>query len=207
MKCPECGSVELVWDYKGGCVVCSACGLVIDSIYVNQVNGFRDEGLENARMKAKEKVKTHKKLKVLGDQEMAKRFKLYMDLLNNKRVKLAFETKALTEFIYGKRAPVKILVKRGTKIDESLKTRLSAIINIINKYPRLASRTDRAKYALAYMIYSLINTGRIDFKEVTRKFNLSFAHARRLYSQLSSEVINEAKYVMKELIEPTPVIT
>ncbi len=188
-------------------MVCSACGLVIDSIYVNQVNGFRDEGLENARMKAKEKVKTHKKLKVLGDQEMAKRFKLYMDLLNNKRVKLAFETKALTEFIYGKRAPVKILVKRGTKIDESLKTRLSAIINIINKYPRLASRTDRAKYALAYMIYSLINTGRIDFKEVTRKFNLSFAHARRLYSQLSSEVINEAKYVMKELIEPTPVIT
>jgi transcription initiation factor TFIIIB Brf1 subunit/transcription initiation factor TFIIB len=36
MRCPCCGSEELVWDYKNGAVVCSSCGCIVDIIYVSQ---------------------------------------------------------------------------------------------------------------------------------------------------------------------------
>jgi len=193
MECPECKSQKLVWDYKRGDVICSSCGLIVDTIYVNHNHLSKDNELT---FKEKKYNGERKVLKMLAHDDIAKKFNLYMNFLNNKRVKLMFETKALTEYIYGKRAPVKILVKKGTNIDEEIKCKLKTIIDIINKYPRLASRTDRAKYALAYMVYSLINTGKVDIYEISKKFNLSVTHAKRLYNQLDFNIVNEVKYLM-----------
>lgn len=33
MKCPYCGSINLIWDIKNGTVVCMDCATVIDKIY------------------------------------------------------------------------------------------------------------------------------------------------------------------------------
>jgi len=34
MKCPYCGSTEIIWDSKGGNVVCANCGSVLDRVYI-----------------------------------------------------------------------------------------------------------------------------------------------------------------------------
>ncbi|MEM1656708.1 MAG: TFIIB-type zinc ribbon-containing protein, partial [Sulfolobaceae archaeon] len=43
MKCENCGSSDLVWDRKNGNIVCSNCGLVIETIYDNTLINTEDE--------------------------------------------------------------------------------------------------------------------------------------------------------------------
>ncbi|AWR97242.1 hypothetical protein DFR86_06505 [Acidianus sulfidivorans JP7] len=33
MQCPYCGSTNLIWDEKNGCIVCRDCATIIDSLY------------------------------------------------------------------------------------------------------------------------------------------------------------------------------
>ncbi|MEM0187805.1 MAG: TFIIB-type zinc ribbon-containing protein [Saccharolobus sp.] len=40
MKCQVCGSTEIVWNEEKGEIVCSNCGVVIDSIYYDSVDRF-----------------------------------------------------------------------------------------------------------------------------------------------------------------------
>ena len=43
MKCPYCGSSEIIWDYKTGDLICSKCASVIDRIYYADLSETSDD--------------------------------------------------------------------------------------------------------------------------------------------------------------------
>lgn len=45
MRCPYCGSRNVVWDYSTGSIVCAECGSVLDSIYEYDAANFTHSGL------------------------------------------------------------------------------------------------------------------------------------------------------------------
>ena len=54
------------------------------------------------------------------------------------------------------------------------------IDKIINNDPILASRTERAKWAIAKILYQLSVKGKVDIKSIANDTRLSTTHIRRL---------------------------
>jgi transcription initiation factor TFIIIB Brf1 subunit/transcription initiation factor TFIIB len=84
MKCPSCGSANIVWKSKEGMIVCSDCGLVIDDkvydyrpTYLNEVKSttsslqYNNEKIDNCKIIAK-KVRILNNYKPNGSQSIAK---------------------------------------------------------------------------------------------------------------------------------------
>ena len=59
--CPECLSKDsIIWDYKNGVIVCSACGVVIDRLYdyeTNRLDMITRDQKEKTSLDYKEKVR------------------------------------------------------------------------------------------------------------------------------------------------------
>ncbi len=66
MKCPYCGSLEIVWDNRTGAVVCTRCGSVLDNIYDYDASNFMHSDLSelmpsySAAIARRRKDKLHK---------------------------------------------------------------------------------------------------------------------------------------------------
>lgn len=180
--CPECHSTNTIWDYKNGYIVCANCGLVLDRIYIEHIdkNIINDNKLSNRVLisnmfdERKKRHEYHKK---------SSRLKKIMKLLNEVKLRpyLTLDTEAVNEYLLGKRSHVKLFrYKTWTpKSDLVLK---QIIEKVINKDPILASRTDRAKWAIARILVQLSIDKKIDMKRIANETKLSITHVRRLVS-------------------------
>jgi AraC-like DNA-binding protein len=76
---------------------------------------------------------------------------------------------------------------------------------VMSKYPRLCSRTDRAKYALAKVAYALATGGSIDIPKLSEELGLSKTHVKRLIKVVysSGRFIDEVRRLVGGQVVPT----
>lgn len=169
MGCPYCGAENsLVWDESRGTVVCSGCGTVVDLIYVSVGGLGYEPGLSNGRTSA-----ITRKFGKLTDASIK-----YLMILEEIKCspQLYVDSDSFDRYlILGKRVKV---IKRKVAMPKD-KT-LDDIVTIMTKYPKLCSRTDRAKYAIAAIAYTLVVEGYVDPSKLSKQLGLSKTHIRRL---------------------------
>ncbi len=137
---------------------------------------------------------------------MSKATKEYLRLL--KRIKSSrrlskravIDTKNFMEYVDGKRGRVKTVKVGITDVRLLTDTHVSEVLKIINKYPRLNSRTDRAKVALALIAIGIATKSRLEIRSLSRATSLSEMHIRRLRKTLSMQkaFINEVRRALEE---------
>ena len=193
MICPYCGSKELIWDYSSGYIICSDCGSVLDRIYEQTLLRL-NEGLEDSVVSSS--IKGNVKLKPITIR--------YLELLEkvkNKKRRLSIDSKAFLEYAEGKRPLVKVLTRNYNR-EVLLREDVRKVINLMKKYPRLNSRTDRAKIAIALIAIRMANKEAINsaiLKGIIHDTSLSKAHIRRLIKLVRQEreFLKEVKNVIK----------
>ncbi|HDN75534.1 MAG TPA: TFIIB-type zinc ribbon-containing protein [Acidilobales archaeon] len=180
MKCPNCGSRALIWDYSRGDVVCTSCGYVVERIYVTSYNSLTNE--------CQEELRHSRYLKPLIKPITVKYLKFMKSLSKLNGVKL--DTDAVLRYLKGEAPRVKI-IKR--ELNEGLlrDSLIKKVFNVMRKYPRLNSRTDRAKLAIALIALNIVkesNRRLNDVMEVLqRDTKLSRVHIKRLISLILKE--------------------
>ena len=61
------------------------------------------------------------------------------------------------------------------------------VLDITRKYPRLSSRTERAKKALALITLNMLHTTNVSERELIKFVGLSYVHIKRLTLTLAKE--------------------
>ena len=154
------------------------CGSVIDRIYVLGED-FRIDESKPLLFKGSVKISrtTKEFLKLLDSVKQSKRLK----------GRAVIDSSNFFDYINGRRGRVKIIELRTPYLSSLRKDKeVSAILKLISKYPRLNSRTERAKIALAMLAISLVKGVGINFSEISRATGLSRIHVRRLVKELIS---------------------
>ena len=186
MKCVECGSKSLVWDYKSGFIVCSSCGIVNDRIVTGDLPRDRENGVPTTKFR---KSAYHKWIRQKEQSYME--FKRVSRKRGIGSKELIVDSSTFEEYVSGKRKPVKLLLTEGSLRARRLLTENGEIRfiveNIIRKHPTLNSRTERAKVALALIMLYMRESKSLDskvVKEISEKTGASCSHIRRLHSLL-----------------------
>ncbi len=174
----------MVWDVGRGIVVCSECGTVLDSIYVSYSTSEYEYGDSNeagiySPRKAKVKKLSEASLKYLEIlREIKYRPMLYIDSYSFNRY-----------LVLGKRVKV---VRRREELPKN--EVVEFIVSLMSKYPKLCSRTDRAKYAIATIAYTLVTEGEVDTSKLSKELGISKTHIRRLM-----RVVNNSQRFLDEV--------
>lgn len=199
MICPECLSKNtIIWDYKNGVLVCSACGTVLDKLYdfeCNRATNVNNEVYGYVRKNLNEKtVRTEKCLR-LRENRVNTYFKVFRKF--NLRPGVRVKDEVIKELALGKKVKLVKTLTRCNAVD--LSNVLSGpeleqariILNLINECPRLASRTDRVKQALAVLILYKIKNINVSYSEIARKFHVDPANLMRAYKVFKDRYYEE----------------
>jgi len=196
MICPECSSRDsIIWDYKNGTLVCTACGLVVDRLYdfdcykieANDKNGYNAKGNIMYREKIKETSKHLRRCKNTVNEYY--RILKHFNLRPGVRVK----DEVLRDIALGKKIKLVKTLVRGNTIELSnvLKgnelEQAKIILDVLNEYPRIASRTDRVKQALSILILYKIKNVNVSYSEIARKFHVDPVNLMRAYKILKTK--------------------
>ncbi len=198
MQCPWCGSRRIVWDMERGEVVCSDCGTVIDRIYVNQINISDPEylGRQDHQLSGKAGHAPTLSKYTLMYLRLLKKIKSSKRLRN---IEIDFERfkSALSE----DGSQVKVLRRKKELVDAALSRdrRIKAVLKVMLRFPRLYSRTDRAKVAIAMLALALALGREANARKVAEESGVSVMHVRRLERILrrETEFINEVRKVIE----------
>ncbi len=201
MRCPYCGSDNIVWDYVRGDVICASCGTVLERIYVTEYRRANQE-----LMQEPVKTRTYKRYGRSGRVTLTKYTSEYLKLISkvkkSKRLKnIIIDSEQLRKYVEGEGPPVKIFKRNPQNVQTLLKDpKVKLVLEIMLRFPRLSSRTDRAKVALALMALMLLAGRRINAREVAEKSGISAMHARRLAKTLEEnrEFVEELKKAIKQ---------
>ncbi len=199
MRCPYCGSNNIVWDYVRGDVICASCGTVLERIYVTEQHISQELMQEPARTRTH---KRHGSRRVTITKYTSEYLKLIDKVKRSKRLKnIVIDSEQLRRYVDGEGPPVKIFKRNPQNVQMLLKDpKVRLILEVMLRFPRLSSRTDRAKVALALMALMLLTGRRINAKEVAEKSGISTMHARRLAKTLEEnrEFMEELKKVIEQ---------
>jgi len=193
LRCPYCDSPNVVWDYEKGEIICEDCASVVEKIYVSSIDrNYCITEIEN------EKVRIHEFM-----PRLSKMTREYLKILKDVGGKdsIVIDINAFLEYQKTGRR-VKVLRRRASpNVDLLLKdTTIRTTMSILQKYPRLSARTDRAKVAIALLALSLIKGAQDDISSLTKETGLSKVHIRRLEKLILKErlFIEELKEVIGE---------
>ncbi len=200
MRCPYCGSNDIVWDYVRGDVICASCGTVLERIYVTE------QHISQELVQEPVKIRTHKRYGKYGRVTLTKYTSEYLKLMDkvrrSKRLKnIVIDSEQLRRYVEGEGPPVKIFKRNPQNVEELLKDpKVKLVLEVMLRFPRLSSRTDRAKVALALMALMLLAGRKVNAREVAEKSGISAMHARRLVKTLkeSREFVEELKKAIKQ---------
>lgn len=182
MKCPVCGGL-LVWDYERGEVVCSLCGLVFDKITTLEAcsygltSGGDSGGERRVLMHGYRRVSSSRYKHLLGV------YRRIVKLVKNKPwlevdYEKAFEN---GRFIYTLKSKASIKALKNVEEQGYWEIVKQGLDYINNVNPAFLARSERSRYALAYMVAFKLKTGRYPSREdVTRVFNISNTSYKRL---------------------------
>ncbi len=186
MKCPNCGSSNIIWDFQKGYCVCSSCGLVIEPIYeeLYLINYERTRYVELKSLSVREAV-------------YSKKSKVYEMNLRNKEALITLYEKAASRARKNVVVDLESLKNRSGRVYHHVKDRelhellkqdveLRKILNdFVDNDPILSSRTFRGKVAIAMIIRSIINGMYPNIEEISKITGISRTHVRRLISLVS----------------------
>ena len=195
VKCEYCGNHTLIWDYARGEIVCPQCGTLQGRILTNDAPGLHVEHYNWRGNPASTNPTSRYRPITQG----------YKRLLRLYAVARKFKEKIWLEVDYGKLfstgKPVKTVISlasmraRKNIMENNCWDTVNKGIKIIeNINPALLARTERCKYALAYMIAKTIETNKIPSKkEITTIFNISHTTYRRL-KKLTTQIKNKNNF-------------
>lgn len=181
MNCTSCGG-QLVWDYERGEIVCSKCGLVQDRLSTLEVLEYRsnlvkdEDDSESRRHPGKYIVSREYK-------RYLRIYMIYYKMTKNKPWLEVDYSKITDDGRFVKTLRSRASMKAIKNIDEHgywdlVKQGLN-YISMVN--PAYLARSERGKYALAYILASLLRTGHYPSRESVKEiFNISDASYRRL---------------------------
>ena len=185
-----------MWDYERGDIVCPKCGTVVERIYVPPITGREED---------RELLKSFRRPQPKLSRLSREYLRILHEIKSNKRLssRAYIDSAKLMDFVKASSNRVKVIRVDLPKPELLKDPKIKAVLKIVAKYPSLHSRTDRAKVAIALIIYSLIEKGRVNVGEVSRSTGLSRMHVRRLIRLVSREdsFLKEAEYV---LAKPAP---
>jgi len=170
LRCPYCGSSDLIWDYQRGEVVCARCASVIERIYVNTISHSEyDTEVRQKNLRIGEPA-----------PKLRKATKDYLKILESIKNKndVVIDVNAFWEYQKTGRR-VKLLKRRlNTELLNDYAVRVA--MDVLRKYPKLSARTDRAKIAIALLAISLVKGTKLNMALLTKKVGLSKVHIKRL---------------------------
>ena len=189
----------MVWDYERGEVVCSSCGLVVDKITTLEAWSYRVNNNEVEQDRREANVATIRG-RVQSSREYRRLLKIY---------KLA--TKIVKEKPWLEVDYEKVIESGKFVLTVKSKASIKALKNIVeygymelvkegldyisSVNPALLARSERSKYALAYMVAVKIKTGELPTREsVLKIFNISNTSYNRLRN-IVEKILREASVV------------
>jgi transcription initiation factor TFIIIB Brf1 subunit/transcription initiation factor TFIIB len=204
MTCPYCGSQEIIYDYIHGYIVCTLCGSVIDTIFLeffeerlidsenfNRFEGLPSirKGIEKKKIKTRLKIYTRMNFEILVYEKYAK--KARKNVVIDIDAALRKETHIKShERVYHHKDEDKVL---NTALKDPVVNQI--LEYIVNRDPVLSSRTPRGKIALAIIIKNFIDNNPIDISELCRLTSMSIVHIRRLITLAKKRLPYIKKYV------------
>jgi transcription initiation factor TFIIIB Brf1 subunit/transcription initiation factor TFIIB len=192
----------LVWDYERGEVVCSSCGLVVDKITTLEAWSYRVNNNEVEQGRREANVATIRS-RVQSSREYRRLLKIY---------KLA--TKIVKEKPWLEVDYEKVIESGKFVLTVKSKASIKALKNIVeygymglvkegldyisSVNPALLARSERSKYALAYMVAVKIKTGELPTREsVLKIFNISNTSYNRLRN-IVEKILREASVIQSQ---------
>jgi uncharacterized Zn finger protein (UPF0148 family) len=166
MRCPYCGSEELVWDYKNGAVVCSSCGCIVDTIYVSQPRASGGGGSPRAVEKP---YRLQRALKKSIVREAKRRFEL--------------EKKGYV-FVNGRAVHLRSLAAlKNTELNSDVKRLVDEGLKVLQQVAPAMSRTIRSRLALAYAVAKLLRGEEASLNELRALFSIGRTTAVRIVKE------------------------
>jgi hypothetical protein len=174
MRCPYCGSEELVWDCENGAVVCSSCGCIVDTIYVSQP---RASGRGSSSRAVEKLYRFEKRLRRKVVRKALKRFEL------EKRGYI---------FVNGRAVHLRSLAAlKNTELNSDVKRLVDEGLKVLQQVAPAMSRTIRARLALAYAVAKMLRGDAASRNELIQLFSVSRTTASR--------IIREAKEIIQQI--------
>jgi ribosomal protein S27E len=173
MRCPYCGSEELVWDCENGAVVCSSCGCIVDTIYVSQPRAGGRGGSSRATEKLYRFEKRLRR-KVVG--KALKRFEL------EKRGYI---------FVNGRAVHLRSLAAlKNTELNSDVKKLVDEGLKVLQQVAPSLSRTIRSRLALAYAVAKLLRGEEASLNELRVLFSIGRTTAVRIVKE-AEEILQQ----------------
>ncbi len=179
-KCPICGGI-LVWDYERGEITCSSCGTVIDTIYDYSPPYRGEDTIYQCQTKKLENPKHRRQRRQyyihIRRYNTAQKYVIGRPWLHIDYDKYLHSGKLV------KTIKSDATINAEKNIEElGIRHELQYYIKLIERiYPAALARTERSKYALAYILSFLDKKRRPPLEHrVTEIFNISPTSYKRL---------------------------
>lgn len=179
---------EEVWDYDNGFVICVDTGEVIDRIYDYSNRGIDVEETRNRAEVLKVRRSYSRKYRdYLALERLAKRLTKGKPWLKIDYVKL---------YEQGKLIKTITSLRSARAVDKVINGGIYAVLDKVLKViediePAALARTDRARYALAYIVYLKTLGKCVDLLKLAEMFNVSQTTIRRL-EEIANRVYSKA---------------
>jgi transcription initiation factor TFIIIB Brf1 subunit/transcription initiation factor TFIIB len=206
MICPYCGSQEPVYDYIHGYIVCSSCGSILDTLFIEFIEDRSEDfeimketggvisvrrGIEKKKVKVLMRNYSRMRFEVFVYEKYAKKIK--KDIVVDLDAALKREARVdLHTRVYHHKDEDKVLsiLSKDPLVNKIFE-------HIVNSDPILSARTPRGKVALALIIRNIIENKPIDIMELSRLTSMSPVHIRRL----AALVRKRMPYIKKRIDE------
>lgn len=158
--------------------MCSDCGTVVDVIY----QSYPPFNLQEDHIIRRSRGIDH-------SVSLSRHTRTYLKLVRKaSEYGLVVDNEVFKEYSLGRSPLVKVFKKPNVDLDRFTSDEpIRLVLDVMMKYPRLASRTDRAKVALAKIALSSLSEEGLDVKKLSRELNISEVHVRRLHKIVISE--------------------
>ncbi len=179
-RCPICGSTEIVWDEFRGEVVCSSCGLVMDQIYYTNRGFVEDLADKKIRKRVGYDRSYEKPGRVL---------RMYNKLFGSWSLRRDLDVninslETLVNGVYTGRVfrhSRDVLLEKMLDISPTLKK----IYEYTSLFPKLSSRTFRARLLISYVLLKKSGNGFASNDILSRAFSISKNHLNRVKKELN----------------------
>lgn len=182
-----------MWDFERGEVVCTSCGYVVEQIYVSSEARYVSETVRHgAKGYITLSVETRKFLELMKYVKISRK-ELYIDW------------DSFREYVRAGRR-VRVLRLRVRPIPENLREAVDPVMKIIEKYPRLSSRTVRGKIAASLLALYLALGTRPNLVTIARLAGVSRTQLARImklikiYGIHSREDVREVATKYRDLL-------
>ncbi|MEM4818760.1 MAG: TFIIB-type zinc ribbon-containing protein [Desulfurococcaceae archaeon] len=182
MNCSVCKG-QLIWDYERGEIVCTKCGLIVDQLTTLEAEeyrvtaGNRDDHVVKKLKNEKRSVVSSKykyMLKLYNECKRIVRNKPWLEIDYDKVLRTG-------KFVMSIHARVSTEVRKNVEILGYWDILRKGLEFIGSVNPAFLARTERSKYALAYIVARKLETGKHpSCEEVTRIFKVSTTSYKRL---------------------------